>query len=240
MPEPLKNDETLDILCNDRIRLVQKKKGYRLSIDPLLLANFIKIKKHETLLDVGTGCGIIPIYMAKKGCPNKLAGIEIQDELYELSQKNKALNDCSNVHFIKGDVRTSVKEIGSFNVVVSNPPYVKDGAGRKSPGYSRLVARSESMLDLPSLMSAAASLLLTHGRLYLIYPAKRLSELFCAAKDRDLEPRRLRLVHSRAGEPAVLFLIECMKGGGVDMKVEPPLYIFSNDDYTEEIKTYYV
>jgi tRNA1Val (adenine37-N6)-methyltransferase len=239
MPEPLSSDETLDVLCNERVRVIQKKKGYRLSMDPLLLANFVTLKGHETLLDVGTGCGIIPIYMAARGCSNRLVGIEIQDELHELSLRNRELNGCANVEFYQGDITSCRKALGCFHVVVSNPPYVKERTGRASRGPSRLVARYETVLDLPGLIAVASSLLFTHGRLYLIYPAKRLAELMHESKSKRLEPKRLRLIHSKAGEPAVLFLVECVKDGGVDLKVEPPLYIFSDDRYTREVEAYY-
>jgi tRNA1Val (adenine37-N6)-methyltransferase len=240
MHEPISSDETLDSLCNERVRLIQKKKAYRFSIDPLLLANFVKLKKYESLLDVGTGCGIIPIYMAKRGYVNKLVGIEVQDDLYGLAVRNKQLNACSNAHFVKGDVKTSGRELGHFHVLVSNPPYVRERTGRKSPGTSRLIARHESALDLGSLVSIASSLLETGGRLYLIYPAKRLAEVIHETKSAGLEPKRLRLVHSRPGEQATLSLIECMKGGGVDLKVEAPLYVYVNNDYSEEVSSYYV
>ncbi len=239
MPDRARSDETLDILCNDRVRLIQKKKGYRFSIDPLLLANFVRLKKRESLIDVGTGCGIIPIYLAKKGhADNRFTGIEIQDELYELSVRNRQLNGCENIEFVHGDARTA-RRLGPFHVMVSNPPYVKATTGRTSPGRSRLVARYESALDLAALIRLASSLLFTHGRLYVIYPVKRLAEFISTSKARNLEPKRLRLVHSRPGEPAVLSLVECVKGAGVDLKVEPPLYIYSDEDYTEEVKAYY-
>ena len=239
MAEHVGADETLDVLCNNRLRVIQKKEGYRLSLDPLLLANFVRLKKDETLLDVGTGCGIIPLYMAKRGIPNRLTGIEIQDELYELSLRNKALNACANVEFVKGDVRTAGKGLGPFHVIVSNPPYVKAATGRKSPGHSRFIARYESSLDLAALVALAASLLFTHGRLCLIYPAKRLAEVIGVSRAGNLEPKRLRLVHSRAGAPAVLSLVECVKGSGPHLRVEPPLYIYAENDYTHEVKSYY-
>jgi tRNA1Val (adenine37-N6)-methyltransferase len=239
MPDLERSDETLDVICNDRIRLIQKKSGYRFSIDPLLLANFVHLKKHETLLDIGTGCGIIPIYMSKRGCTNRLAGIEIQEELYDLALKNLELNGCANIEFLKGDVRSRRQELGGFQVVVSNPPYVKERTGRKNPGPSRLIARHESALDLDTLLSIASSLLGTRGRLYLIYPVKRLAELVHASKNLRLEPKRLRFVHSRAGQPAVLVLIECVKGSGAHLRVEPPLCIYAEDDYTEEVRAYY-
>ena len=239
MPELVGCDETLDVLCGERVRLIQKKKGYRFSMEPVLLGNFIALKARETFLDIGAGCGVIPIYLSRKGVKNSLVGIEIQDELYSLSLRNKELNGCANVEFVKGDVRTAWKELGQFHVVASNPPYVKERTGRKSPGESRMLARCESALDLPSLLAAASSLLASRGRLYMIYPSRRLAELLWASKSMSLEPKRLRPVYSRRGEKAVLSLVECMKNGGASLKVEPPLYIFEENDYTEEVKTYY-
>jgi tRNA1Val (adenine37-N6)-methyltransferase len=239
MPEHAKSDETLDLLCNEKVRLIQKKRGYRLSIDPLLLANFITLKKHETLLDVGTGCGIIPIYLSLKGWRNRFVGIEIQDELYELAVRNRALNNCMDLELIKGDIRALGGGLGCFHVIACNPPFVKERTGKKSPGASRLLARSETSLDLPALAAVASSRLFSRGRLYVVYPAKRLAEVFYELKNRRLEPKRLRLVHSRAGEPAVLCLVECVKNGGTQLRVEPPLYIFSGDDYTQEVRSYY-
>jgi tRNA1Val (adenine37-N6)-methyltransferase len=239
MPEFIGPDETLDVLCDEKVRLIQKKKGYRLSMDPLLLANFVTLKRHETLLDIGTGCGIIPVYLSRKGIENRIVGIEIQEELYGLSLRNKELNGCANVTFVKGDVRTAGKDLGTFHAIVSNPPYVKERTGRKSPGQSRLLARHESALDLPSLLAVASSLLATRGRLCVVYPAGRLAELLYTAKSLGLEPKRLRPVYSRQGEPAVLSLVECIKNGGANLLVEPALYIFAENDYTQEVKTYY-
>ncbi len=239
MPERPKSEETLDVLCNGKLRVIQKKRGYRLSMDPLLLANFISLKADESLLDVGTGCGIIPLYLSIKGWPNRLVGIEVQGDLYDLSLRNRALNGCMNVEFVKGDVRTAGKELGSFHVVVSNPPFIKEKTGRMSPEPSRSAARTETTLNLPALLAVASSMLFSRGRLYVIYPAKRLAEFVHEAKEKRLEPKRLRFVHSRAGKDGVLSLVECVKNGGTQLTVEPPLYIYADDDYTQEVKTYY-
>ena len=238
MPDPVGNDETLDVL-GGVVQIIQKKKGYRLSLDPLLLANFLVLKAKETLLDVGTGCGIIPIYLANRGYGNRLVGIEIQDDLYELCVRNKELNRCTNVEFVRGDIRAPGRTLGSFHVVVSNPPYVKVRTGRACPEPSRFIARSEASLDLQTLISIASSRLYTHGRLYLIYPVRRLSDVMSLTRSGGLEPRRMRFVHSRHTDPAVLALVECVKGGGVNFVVEPPLYLYSNNDYTQEVKAYY-
>ncbi|MGZ3593385.1 MAG: tRNA1(Val) (adenine(37)-N6)-methyltransferase, partial [Syntrophales bacterium] len=237
LPAP---DETLTLLCRERLKLLQKKGAYRFSLDPVLLANFIVLKRQERMLDIGTGCGIIPIYASKRYPHNSLVGVEIQKELFNLAKRNVLLNGCENVQVLHGDIMTVAKNFGaSFHVVVSNPPYVRRDSGRKSPQHSRHLARYESLLDLKSLIAVSVSLLCTKGRLYLIYPAKRLAELVLVATSHGLEPRRLRLIHPRGNEPANLFLIECMKGGGAELKVERPLYIYEDGEYTEEVASYY-
>ncbi|MCX5798903.1 MAG: methyltransferase [Proteobacteria bacterium] len=241
MNEKIGKDETLDILCNEGLKIIQKKEGYRFSIDAILLANFIILKKDERLLDIGTGCGIIPIYISKKGYKNYMVGIEIQEELLCLAIKNKALNKCEHIQFLNGDIKSNTKELKKtqFHVIVSNPPYTKESTGRRSPKHSRFIARYESSLNLADLISTSSALLHKGGRLYVIYPSKRLGELIHTAREKRLEPKRLRFIHSKKEEKSNLFLTEFIKEGGIGTTVEQPLYIYENGGYTEEIKTYY-
>ncbi|HBA53436.1 MAG TPA: SAM-dependent methyltransferase [Syntrophorhabdus aromaticivorans] len=242
MAERLGPDETLDILCNERLRIIQKKQGYRFSIDAILLANFVVLKTHERLLDIGTGCGIIPTYIARKGYRNEMVGVEIQKDLYDVALKNKTLNNCDQVTFLHGDVGLKSKDLKNhpFHVVVSNPPYTKERSGRTSPQPSRLVARYESSLNLEELVSIASSLLYKRGRFYVIYPSRRLGEIISAARAGKLEPKRVRFIHPRKEEGSNLFLAEFVKEGGIGTAVETPLYIYENSQYTDEVKGYYV
>lgn len=242
MLKTLDKDLTLDILCNEKLKILQRKKGYRFSIDAILIANFVNVKPHEKVLDIGTGCGIIPIYMTViLGYKNTFIGIEIQKELLELALKNKEINSCKNVEFICGDIReyTKVLKNTPFDVVISNPPFTRKKTGRTCPDESRLIARHEGTLSLESLLSAAKALLKQKGRLYLIYPVRRMGELIWKAKSEEFEAKRVRFVHPKKHEGANLFLIEFIKKGGVEVKVEKPLYIYENFYYTDEIKSYY-
>lgn len=242
MFERLDRDFTVDILCNEKLKILQKKNGYRFSIDAIILANFVKLKRYEKVLDIGTGCGIIPIYMATiMGYKNRFTGIEIQDELYELALKNKEINSCENIEFIHGDIKTEIDRLKKtpFDVVISNPPFTREQTGRKCPNRSRLIARHETLLPLETLLHVASIALKQKGRLYLIYPVKRLGELINMAKSKELETKRIRFVHPRINERANLFLVEFVKKGGIEVIVEKPLYIYENFYYTEEIKDYY-
>lgn len=241
MTEVITREETLDILCDDKLRIIQTKDGYRFSIDAVLLANFVTLKKHERLLDVGSGCGIIPIYITRKGFANEMVGVEIQEDLYNVSLRNKTLNHCTNIEFLLGDIITLKETLKTslFHVVISNPPYTRELTGRKSPCRSRLMARHETSLALDDLVSVAFSLLYKRGRFYVIYPARRLGELISVARSRKLELKRLRLVHPKESEKANLVLAAFIKEGGVGATVEQPLYIYDKSSYTDEVKGYY-
>jgi tRNA1Val (adenine37-N6)-methyltransferase len=242
MPEAIGSLDTFDLLCEEKLKIIQNKNSYRFSIDAFLLANFITLKKSERLLDIGTGCGIIPIYMAKRGLTNSMLGVEIQHDLFSLAIKNKDLNGLSDrIGFLEGDIAKHLHTLRQtpFHVVVSNPPYTRKGSGRTSPGHSRYIARYESKLDLSGLLSAASSLLNKKGRFYIIYPARRLGELISAAGLNRLELKRLRIIHPRRDEGANLFLAEFIKDGGIGVTIEKPLYIYENSHITEEIKKYY-
>lgn len=234
-------DETIDILCQGGLEIIQKKTGYRFSIDPILLANFVRTKKHERILDIGTGCGIIPIYMSRRGCQNEMVGVEIQKDLYDVAIKNKTLNRCDNVTYLHDDIGSSLSILKRtpFHVVVSNPPYTRQKTGRQSPGPSRLVARYESHLNLSDLTSISSALLYKKGRFYVIYPSRRLGELIGAARVNKLELKRVRFVYPRKETGSNLFLAEFIKEGGMGTTVEKPLYIYENGRYTDEINSYY-
>ena len=235
-------DETLDVLCEDKLQIIQKKHGYRFSIDPILLANFITLKKYERLLDIGSGCGIIPVYLSRKGYKNEMLGIEIQKDLHNVSLKNRSINHCENIDFIYGDITAMAQLLkkSPFHVVVSNPPYTKEKTGRKSPHHSRFVARYETFLNLQVLIAVSSALLFKKGRFYIIYPSRRLGELVDVARSNKLELKRLRPIYPRQDEAANLFLAEFIKEGGIEVKIEQPLYIYDNSSYTDEIKGYYI
>ena len=170
-----------------------------------------------------------------------MVGIEVQPGLHQVAVKNRELNDCGNVEFLHGDIKTEVRSLrkSRFHVIASNPPYTREGSGRESPNDSRHLARHESGLDLPTLLASASSLLSRKGRLYLIYPSRRLGELLYHAQLHRLQPKRLRFIHPRKEEESNLFLLEAQKEGGIGTVVEKPLCIYDGGDYSEEVRSYY-
>lgn len=224
-------DETLDTFFHRRIQVLQKKKGYRFSIDAVLLSQFCRIGKDEKVIDLGTGCGILPLLLFHQTKAHSFVGVEIQKGLADLAKRNVMLNHLEDrISILQGDFR-KLKTIfppGSFHVVVSNPPYRKYGTGRMNPAHEKAIARHEIQGTLEDLVSVASYLLPANGRCYLIFPALRTVDLLTALRNQRLEPKRLQFVHPRPREEANFILVESMKASGIELRVMEPLILHAD------------
>ncbi|MGZ3612594.1 MAG: tRNA1(Val) (adenine(37)-N6)-methyltransferase [Thermodesulfobacteriota bacterium] len=231
-PFPASADETLDTFFDGRLQVIQKKKGYRFSIDAVLLSQFVKIRKDETVIDLGTGCGILPLLLSQTTKARSFVGVEIQGGLAECAKKNVLLNHLEDrVSVLKQDLRELVKTLlpGSFDVVLSNPPYRKYRSGRLNPSAEKAIARHEMSGTIEDLISVASYLLPARGRCYFIFPATRTVDLLVALRSRKLEPKRLQFAHSRIGGDAKFILAESIKVSGVELKVMEPLVLHKSE-----------
>jgi tRNA1Val (adenine37-N6)-methyltransferase len=236
-------DETLDHLLPGNIKILQKKKGYRFSIDSILLAHFVRLQEGQKVLDLGTGSGIIPIILASKVKTTEIWGVEIQEELAEMAKRNIALNHLQGcVHIVKGDARNLEDRIGSerFDIVLTNPPYRKIRSGRINPLREKAIARHEIKGSLTDMAKIAFRLLRPKASFYLVYPAVRAVDLITHVRESHLEPTRLRLVHPNMEKGAQLILVEATKGGRPGVEIHQPLFIYDlNGQYSEEMRSIY-
>ncbi len=233
--------ETLDSLFGGRLSLLQPRRGYRFSIDAPILAHFAAPGLREPVVDLGAGSGVISLILAFKFGLGRITAIELQPRLAGLARRNVAANGLEErIRVVEADL-TELASLpaGSAASVVCNPPYRRLGSGRVNPAAEAAVARHEVRASLPQVAAAAAHLLAAKGRLYVIYPAGRLAALLTALRERELEPKRLRFVHSRQGEGAVLVLVEALKGGGEGLKVEAPLIVYRDGGYGDEVGSYF-
>lgn len=234
-------DETLDAICGGTVRLVQRARGYRFNLDPILLAHFAQPELRGPTIDLGTGSGIIPLILSRKFGLTNLMGLELQPSLYALAQRNVRLNGCeAQVALALGDIRRVFESFsrGAFAHVVSNPPYRSFDAGRHNPDPEKAIARHEIRCRLSDLVAAADWLLRDRGSFFVIYPASRLAQLIEALRGHSLEPRRIRFVHTRASRAARLVLVAATKGGRHDATVVPPLVLHPDDrdGFTPEVE----
>lgn len=234
---PQREDETVDELLNGRLKVIQKAKGYRFSLDALLLAHFIRLRRNESLLDMGTGSGVIALITAMRRPDVRIAGIDIQEEMVEMASRSAALNSLEErLTFKAGDIRLirRIFDSESFDAVVVNPPYRKLHSGRINPRGEKALARHEVRGTLRDFLEAASYVLRPGGRIFVIYPIRRMAALIAGMRKTVLEPKRCRIIHSRCDTEGIFILAEGCKGGGEELEILPPLFIYRNEgEYTE-------
>ena len=224
-------EETLDTLFGGRLKILQKRRGYRFSIDALLLAHFTEPGRDDRIIDLGTGCGIVPLVLIFRKKVKRITGVEIQPSLADLARRNAVLNRCSSrIQVWEKDLRGLDQRVKreSFDLVLTNPPFRKVGSGRLNPHTEKAVARHEIQATLEDVLRSAQYLLKDKGCLAIIYPASRVAELMRGLSKHHLEPKRVQFVHSREGDEARLVLVEALKEGHAQVKVLPPFFLYDS------------
>ena len=236
----LRNGETVDEILGGRLRIIQKKRGYRFSLDALLLAHFAVLREGDDLIDLGTGGGIIALILA---ATRPLAGGFWGSTSRTNSSQSRsgmsfstALPDKLRSAEGTSAARSLLCEPQSFSAAVFNPPYRRLRSGRMNPDPEKAVARHEIAGTAADFLAAAVHALRPEGRVYAIYPATRMVQLLARMRDFRIEPKRLRLVHSRPGGSGAFVLVEGVKEGREGLKVLPPLFIHEEQGgYTPEM-----
>jgi len=217
-------DESIDDFMDGSLRLIQSRTGYRFSIDAVLLSEFVTIKQDDIVVDLGAGCGIIPLVLLLKKPVRHAYGLEIQWGLAYQTARNAALNSFSDrISVIMGDIRNPPLSASCADVVVCNPPYRRKDSGRINPDQQRAIARHEILASLDDILGAAKGILKPGGRLAMIYPAERLTDLMVRMRNQGMEPKRLRIIYPGIGSGAKLVMVEACLGGRAGLKVLPPL-----------------
>lgn len=220
---------TLDELKQYELQLFQPRHGYRFSLDPLLLGSFCGfVPADGTVIDLGAGCGIISLMLARINSTVSVVAVENNPEMAALVERNILHNDLAGrVSLHSGDVINFRKyfPVSSFDLVVSNPPFRTAGSGRISPREGRDASRHETTATLADFLSVAKYLVKPSGKICFIQLPSRLPEFMVLAAELKLSVLRLRMVHSTHDSPATMFMAELAKGRRCTPVVEAPLFV---------------
>jgi len=176
------------------------------------------------VIDLGTGCGVIPLILLLTRPVDYAIGLEIQEDLASQAVRNVQLNGLDQrMGIVLGDIRYPPMAGASADVVICNPPYRKMRSGRINPDPRRAIARHELLASIDDILSAAGYLLKKKGRVALIYPAVRLTDILVRLRQFDLEPKRIQMNYPNMDSGAKLALIEATQGGRPGVEVLPPL-----------------
>jgi tRNA1Val (adenine37-N6)-methyltransferase len=222
------------------LTLHQPPHGYRFALEAFLLADFVPAPAPDPLIDLGTGCGVVALFLARRFPHLRCVGLELQRSLAVRAQQNVICNGLEHqIQIVQGDIcqASSLFPAGVFGTVVCNPPYRAVGHGRLNPHPEKAIARHELAITLPQLVQAARHLLRRRGLLVMVYHPSRLPELCAQLEAAQLRPRRMRLVHATAQAPASIVLVEAIRDGRDVLTVLPPLWVYeASRDYTAEMQ----
>lgn len=231
--------ERVDDLLWRNLKIIQNPEWFCFSIDAVLLADFPLLRPRDRVADLGTGTGVIPLLLAARMRNTNIIGLEIKEEVAQMAERSVLLNNLAQQITIDiGDIKEASIQLGrgSFDLVVSNPPYTPVGAGRTSLSPIKAAARTEVHCSLEDVVREGAALLNSDGRFALVHRPARLAEIISLMRSCCLEPKRMRFVHPMIGREPNVVLIEGIKNGKRDVKILPPLFIYQREGiYSEEM-----
>ncbi len=225
----LRPGERLDDLQLSGFWIIQDPRRFCFGVDAVLLSDFAKVRPGETVLDLGTGTGVIPILLAGKSRGKTFTGLEIQGESVDMARRSVKLNALEDrISIVEGDVKeaAAIFKPAFFDVITANPPYMINEHGLKNAGDARTIARHEVLCSLDDVLRESAKLLPeSRGRFYMVHKPFRLAEIMTKMCGYKIEPKRIRFVHPYVDREPVMVLIEGIKGGKSRVKVEPPVIL---------------
>lgn len=240
----LNEGERIDDLEFEGLRIIQNKNWFCFGIDSILLSDFAKeIKKNSIVGDLGTGTGIISILLSKKTNLKKIYGIEIQKEVAKMAEKSVMMNELNDkIEICNVNIKNLKEEFGVnyFDSIVTNPPYKKCGTGLLNKTDTKLISRHEIECTLDEILDQSYKVLKDKGSFYMVHRPDRLVDIMYMMRKYKIEPKTLKIVYSNVNSKPKLILVKGIKNGNAELKVDKPIYIYNIDGtYTDEILEIY-
>lgn len=236
----LKDDERLDFLLAEDLRIIQSPSVFAFSIDAVLLARFVYVPIQKgNLIDLCSGNGVIPLFLSTR-TKGKITGVEIQERLFDMANRSIVYNKLEDrLSVIHGDIKEMPKLLGhgKYDVVTCNPPYfTTPSKGEINENEHLAIARHEILCTLEDTIRVSSQLVRQGGKVAFVHRPGRLIEMVSLMRQYRLEPKRIQFVYPKKGKEANTLLIEAVKDGSPDLKILPPLHVYDdNNEYTKEI-----
>lgn len=217
---------------NDNLKLIQETEGLTFGTDALLLAGYI-CGKYKIGCEFGGGSGIISLLLLSREKLGKAISLEVQSDYAELVSKNALLNGLNDKLI---SVCTDVREYESdyeFEIIYSNPPYMKADSGKSNASSKKAIARHEIKGDINDFCRSASRMLKFGGTFAAVYRPDRMCDLIFAMRSYNIEPKRMTLVYADDKSEPSMLLIEGKKGGKCGLLATRPLIIYSDYEHSK-------
>lgn len=235
--ELLKPGERLDDLQIGGLELIQDPEKFCFGVDAVFLSDFVRVRPGESVLDLGTGNGIIPVLLSAKTEARHITGLEIQADTAEMARRSVAHNHLEDrIDIVTGDIKEAAELFrpAFFDVITTNPPYMLADHGIRNPDDAKAVARHEILCTLDDILRESMRLMQDKSRFYMIHRPFRLTEIMIKMHEYKIEPKRIRFIHPYIDKEPTMVLIEGVRGAKPRVTVEPPLIIFDRHGTQEE------
>lgn len=240
----LKENERIDDLEFKGYKIIQNSEGFCFGIDSVLLSDFTKdIRNNSRVMDLGTGTGILCILLSGKTNLKEIYGIEIQEEVANMAKRSVELNSLQDkIKIINENILNleNVFEKGSFDAIVTNPPYKKINTGLQNESEKKLISRHELTANLEDFIKVSKDMLKDKGEFYMVHRPERLVDIIYLMRKYKIEPKQIRFVAPKIGKEPNLVLIKGVKNAKEFLKFDNILYVYNEDgSYTSELLKIY-
>ncbi len=239
----IKPHERIDELFRENMKIIQSREVFSYSVDALLLADFVTLRKRDSIIDLCSGNGVIPLLLSHR-TDQPIEGLEIQAPLVDMAKRSIALNEKEDqINIVEGDLN-DIKAYfphSSFDVITVNPPYFTPDQPLKIRD-AHAYARHELLTTLEQVVSACKHLVKNKGRLFMVHRAERSMEVIHTLMQAGFRVTRTQYVYNAPDSNTALFvLIEAVYHSKAYVKVLPAFYIYDNNsEYSKEmLEVYY-
>lgn len=224
----------LDYIPRTKLKMIHIDGAYSFGIDSILLGNFAKMKKNRTLLDIGSGNGILAMMANDLYNLKKVYAVEIQKTKTDILEENLKLNDIQNIEIINKNLSDVDFRENSLDYIITNPPYYKINQNIKNKKEEFLISRQELYLNLDNIFNFANKTLKDKGKLFMIHKPERMVEIFTKAG--NIKPKRIQFVSSTFDTKPQFILVEFIKNAKDGIKIEDPIIIYKDGKYTDQVR----
>ncbi|WP_075979811.1 tRNA1(Val) (adenine(37)-N6)-methyltransferase [Bacillus massilinigeriensis] len=237
----LKDDERLDYLLAEKLRIIQSPSVFAFSLDAVLLARFVYVPIQKgNIIDLCSGNGVIPLFLSTRSKAN-IIGVEIQERLYDMAVRSIKYNGLEQrLQMVHGDIKEIPQQIGfnKFDVVTCNPPYFPTPSEDEINKNKHLAfARHEILCTLEDAIRASSQVVRQGGKVAFVHRSGRMMDIVTMMRKYRLEPKRMQFIYPKRGKEANTILVEAIKDGSPDLKILPPLIVYNEqNEYTSEIR----